>query len=77
MIMPNCSYTPAFFIPQFVSSAVNVILGIEIQYMNGYDKLFELYRSIYSNRTVSGIDLTALIEYIDLVLQVLRKQTEC
>ena len=29
------AHMPSFFVPQFVSSAVNLILGIEIQNMNG------------------------------------------
>ena len=64
----------SLFIPKFVSSAANLILSIV---MNGWmgHKLACLNacnrkRSIYSNRTVNLIDLlSALLEYIDLVLQ--------
>jgi len=59
----------SLFIPKFISSAANLIFSIV---MNGYLGCLNACnrkRSIYSNRTVSWIDLlTVLLEYIDLVL---------
>ena len=70
IMLPNCSLALIVRASDHISSAVKLILAIEIQNMNGCVGHNKQHRSIYSNRTVSWIDLpTALIEYIDLVLQ--------
>jgi len=60
-------------VPQFVSSAVNVILGIEIQNMNGcvghkQACLNSIDRYTLIEQSVGYLP-TTLIEYINLVLQ--------